>query len=105
MLCLQVADHFNAEVVAGTITSKQDAVDYLTWTFFFRRLLQNPAYYDMEGTDAADVNAYLSGLVNKTLFALEVHCWLLSCLSFGRKCILRAMFDHLQTATERFHAI
>ncbi|KAK9868384.1 hypothetical protein WJX84_004044 [Apatococcus fuscideae] len=67
----QVADHFNAEVVAGTIASKQDAVDYLTWTFFFRRLLQNPAYYDMDGTDSAAVNAYLSGLVNKTLLALE----------------------------------
>ncbi|KAK9850259.1 hypothetical protein WJX84_005584 [Apatococcus fuscideae] len=67
----QVADHFNAEVVAGTIASKQDAVDYLTWTFFFRRLLQNPAYYDMDGTDSAAVNAYLSELVNKTLFALE----------------------------------
>ena len=71
-MCFQVADHFNAEVVAGTITSKQDAVDYLTWTFFFRRLLQNPAYYDMDGTDSAAVNAYLSELVNKTLVALEV---------------------------------
>ncbi|GFR39799.1 hypothetical protein Agub_g285, partial [Astrephomene gubernaculifera] len=67
----QVADHFNAEIVAGTITSRQDAVDYLTWTYFFRRLLQNPSYYDLGGTDAESVNAYMSGLVAEALGQLE----------------------------------
>ncbi|KAF3840310.1 hypothetical protein F7725_019027 [Dissostichus mawsoni] len=35
-------DHLNAEVAAGTISSKQDAMDYITWTYFFRRLVMNP---------------------------------------------------------------
>ena len=42
--CLQscLHDHINAEVAGGTITSREDAVDYLSWTYFFRRLVKNP---------------------------------------------------------------
>jgi len=29
--------------------SKQDALDYITWTYFFRRLMQNPTYYGLDG--------------------------------------------------------
>ena len=76
----QAADHFNAEVVAGTIASTQDAMDYLTWTFFYRRLLQNPTYYDLDGTGAEDVSAFLSRMVERTLAALQV------CPGFVRPC-------------------
>jgi antiviral helicase SLH1 len=41
-------NHFAAEVSAGTVATKQDALDYLTWTFFFRRLHKNPSYYGLE---------------------------------------------------------
>ena len=41
-------NHLGAEVSAGTVTTKQDALDYLTWTFFFRRLHKNPSYYGIE---------------------------------------------------------
>ena len=67
----QVADHVNAEVVAGSIASAQDAVDYLTWTIFFRRLLQNPSYYDLPATEPAAVSAFLSQLVERTLGELQ----------------------------------
>lgn len=42
-------DHLNAEVTTREIETKQDAVDWLTWTFFFRRLTQNPNYYNLTG--------------------------------------------------------
>jgi antiviral helicase SLH1 len=41
-------NHLGAEVSAGVISTKQDALDYLTWTFFFRRLHKNPTYYGLE---------------------------------------------------------
>ncbi|CAK0786311.1 hypothetical protein CVIRNUC_009524 [Coccomyxa viridis] len=67
----QVADHFNAEVVAGTIGSKQDALDYLTWTFFYRRVLQNPSYYDLDDTEPDSVSAFLSDMVERNLSLLQ----------------------------------
>jgi antiviral helicase SLH1 len=41
-------NHLGAEVSAETIATRQDALDYLTWTFFFRRLHKNPSYYGLE---------------------------------------------------------
>lgn len=67
----QLQDHFNAEITAGTIASKQDAMDYLTWTFLFRRLFMNPSYYDLETTTSEVINVYLSSLVMATLQTLE----------------------------------
>ncbi|XP_078001399.1 activating signal cointegrator 1 complex subunit 3-like [Glandiceps talaboti] len=64
-------DHLNAEIVAGTITSKQDAMDYITWTYFFRRLVQNPSYYNLEDVEHNSINTFLSNLVEKALVELE----------------------------------
>ena len=55
-------DHINAEVVGGTIRSKQDAVDFLTWTYFYRRLTRNPAYYHLADGSPEAVGGYLSDL-------------------------------------------
>ncbi|ODM91249.1 Activating signal cointegrator 1 complex subunit 3 [Orchesella cincta] len=64
-------DHLNAEVVAGTISSTQEAVDYLTYTYFFRRLLQNPSYYDLDSSETVHINKYLSNLISKAFGVLE----------------------------------
>lgn len=60
-------DHLNAEIVAGTITSKQEAMDYITWTYFFRRLIVNPTYYKLGETSHDQINKYLSQLVQKAI--------------------------------------
>lgn len=64
-------DHINAEVSGGTICSRQDAVDFLTWTFFFRRLLANPSYYGLEDSSAEGIHAFLVDLVDGVLTELQ----------------------------------
>ncbi|KAK3225847.1 hypothetical protein Dsin_005709 [Dipteronia sinensis] len=67
----QLHEHFNAEIVSGTICHKEDAIHYLTWTYLFRRLTVNPAYYGLEDTEAAGLSSYLSRLVHSTFEDLE----------------------------------
>ncbi|KAM3873609.1 activating signal cointegrator 1 complex subunit 3 [Diretmus argenteus] len=66
-----LSDHLNAEIAAGTITSKQDAMDYITWTYFFRRLVMNPSYYSLEDVTQDSINKFLSNLVERSLRDLE----------------------------------
>nr|XP_046256523.1 activating signal cointegrator 1 complex subunit 3 [Scatophagus argus] len=66
-----LSDHLNAEIAAGTISSKQDAMDYITWTYFFRRLVMNPSYYSLEDISHEFINKYLSNLVERSLRDLE----------------------------------
>lgn len=76
-------NHLGAEVSSETIVTKQDALDYLTWTFFFRRLHKNPSYYGLEisaeehSSIAAQqlANEYMVEMVNKSLHELaESRC-------------------------------
>ncbi|XP_021733961.1 DExH-box ATP-dependent RNA helicase DExH14-like isoform X1 [Chenopodium quinoa] len=64
-------NHFNAEIVSGTISHKEDAIHYLTWTYLYRRLTVNPAYYGLEDINPVVVSSYLSRLVQSTFEDLE----------------------------------
>jgi activating signal cointegrator complex subunit 3 len=72
----QLTDHLNAEICASTITTRERAIDYVTWTYFFRRLTANPAYYDQQAALMEDINfekqrdmlaSYIERLMNKCL--------------------------------------
>lgn len=66
-----LADQINAEVAARVIQTKQQAVDYLTWTLFYRRLPLNPNYYSMGGNSPGIIQDHLSDLVERALTDLE----------------------------------
>ena len=44
-LVKRLADNLNAEVVAGSVTSVRDAVDWIGYTYLYVRMLRNPKLY------------------------------------------------------------
>lgn len=65
-------DHICAEVSAETIKTKQQVMDYLAWTFLYRRLHRNPSYYGLEDGEQSTIDSYLSTLVSKSLDELQL---------------------------------
>ena len=60
-------DAFVSEISTKMIASTQDAVDWATYTYFYRRLLANPSYYGLVDTSHEGLSTYLSELVETTL--------------------------------------
>ena len=60
-------DAFVSEISTKMIASTQDAVDWATYTYFYRRLLANPSYYGLTDTSHEGLSAHLSELVENTL--------------------------------------
>lgn len=60
-------DAFVAEISTKTIESTQEAVDWSTYTYYYRRLLANPSYYNLHDTSHEGLSAHLSELVESTL--------------------------------------
>ena len=60
-------DAFVSEISTKMISSTQDAVDWATYTYFYRRLLANPSYYGLTDTSHEGLSAHLSELVETTL--------------------------------------
>lgn len=113
-------DLFNSEIAARTVTSKQDAVEYMTWSLLYRRLTANPSYYGMTGRDVMHVSEHLSELVENTITDLaNTKCievaeddMTISPLNLGQICAYYAvkhstieMFAASLTSTSRIRAI
>jgi len=60
-------DHMNSEITAKTISSMQDAIDYITWTFLYRRLTKNPNYYNLQGTSNVHLSEHMSEMIESVL--------------------------------------
>ena len=48
-LSQNLADHLNAEIVLGTITNVREAIQWLSYTYLFLRLIKNPLMYGIKG--------------------------------------------------------
>jgi activating signal cointegrator complex subunit 3 len=74
-LSTRLADNINAEVAIGTISTVADAIGYLSWTFFFRRVKLNPSYYGASSTQAEDIDSFFISTMRETLIKLyDVGC-------------------------------
>jgi len=60
-------NHLNAEIAAGSISSEREALDYLSWTFFFRRLPMNPSYYGLDSADPESVALFLIQMIREII--------------------------------------
>ncbi|EEB07212.1 U5 snRNP complex subunit Brr2 [Schizosaccharomyces japonicus yFS275] len=70
-LQLGLHDAFVSEIASQTIENKQDAVDWLTWTYMYRRLVANPAFYGLTDISHEAISEYLSELVENTMSELN----------------------------------
>ena len=65
-------DHINAEISSGMLTDKKDCVDYIKWTYFFKRLVKNPTYYGLPNAkDSKVLNQFINKLLEKVLNELH----------------------------------
>ncbi|KAL9617270.1 MAG: hypothetical protein Q9160_007951 [Pyrenula sp. 1 TL-2023] len=66
-LQLYLHDAFVTEISSKVISSTQDAVDWTTYTYFYRRLLANPSFYGLNDISHEGLSTHLSELVETSL--------------------------------------
>ena len=62
-------------MVSKSINSKGEGIDWLTWTFMYRRLINNPNFYNLEEVKEESISAYLSELIDETVdYLTQIKC-------------------------------
>ncbi|KAG5420021.1 brr2 [Candida metapsilosis] len=58
-----IYEFFIDGIAHGLLKSRQDCIDLLTYSFFYKRLLSNPSYYGLKNLSSVAVSEYLSNLI------------------------------------------
>ena len=63
------------------VRSLRDCIQYLSWTYYFRRLLINPSYYGLVDVSPEGIESHLLELVKQVLSDLTERY--MSCTEFN----------------------
>ncbi|QOU20005.1 hypothetical protein BRETT_004653 [Brettanomyces bruxellensis] len=66
-----IIDFLLNEISTGLIKNRQQCVDWITYSYFYRRLQLNPSYYDLGSVSAGSLSEFLSELVENSLKKLS----------------------------------
>ncbi|MES1909637.1 MAG: hypothetical protein MHM6MM_002342 [Cercozoa sp. M6MM] len=70
-LVSRLCDLLNAEIVAGFVRNVDEAVNWLSYTYLFVRMLQNPSLYGVADAEDAELKSFRADLVHTA--AVELH--------------------------------
>lgn len=62
-----LTDHLNAEIVLGTVTNINEAIDWLSYTYLYVRMLKNPLIYGLTWQE----KVYLKNFISFSIFILD----------------------------------
>jgi activating signal cointegrator complex subunit 3 len=66
-----VHNHLLAEISMGGVDSIEKALEYLSWTYFFRRLPANPSFYDLHDSSPEAIASFLKEFLGKIVADLR----------------------------------
>jgi hypothetical protein len=84
----RMCETINAEISTGTINSFTDAIGYLKWTFFARRVKLNPSYYGAISSEDDDVEEFFLSVIQETTKKLQDHGCIRIDETEGTDCLL-----------------